>query len=349
MATIFSGMQPTGGLHLGNYLGALRQWVKLGESGDHQTIYCVVDAHGLTVDYEPRDLPLRVREAALTYLAAGVNPERAIIFAQSQVKEHFELNWYLSCVAPMGELGRMTQFKEKSEQHKHSINAGLFTYPILMAADILLYKGTLVPVGADQVQHLEFARDTARHFNKRYRAEVFPEPKPHPTTLRIMGLDGAEKMSKSRGNTIPLLDPPKSIRKKIMGAFTDPARVTRDIPGTPEICNIHTMHTAVSSPEKVEYVAQNCRTAGIGCGDCKNILLESLEVELVPLRQRAEALAREPARVDAVLREGASQARAIAAKTMREVRSVMGLYGADEGFSDVGQGLSPAPQREGGS
>jgi tryptophanyl-tRNA synthetase len=356
MATIFSGMQPTGGLHLGNYLGALRQWVKLGESGEHQAIYCVVDAHALTVDYEPQEFSARVREAALTYLAGGVDPERAIIFVQSQVKEHFELAWYLSCVAPMGELGRMTQFKEKSEQHKQSINAGLFTYPVLMAADILLYKATLVPVGADQVQHLEFARDTARHFNKRYRTEVFPEPLPHPMTLRIMGLDGSEKMSKSRGNTIGLLDPPKTVRKKIMGAFTDPARVTRDIPGTPEICNIYTMHTAISAPDKVAYVAENCRTAGIGCGDCKNLLLESLEAELVPLRQRAEALVREPARVDAVLREGAAQARAIAARTMREVRSVIGVHGddgrssdADAGQRSASAGASPAPQREGAS
>jgi tryptophanyl-tRNA synthetase len=182
-----------------------------------------------------------------------------------------------------------------------------------------------VPVGADQVQHLEFARDTARHFNHRYRAEVFPEPNPHPLKLRIKGLDGKAKMSKSLGNTIGLLDPPKTVRKKIMSAFTDPARVTRDIPGTPEICNIYTMHTAVSPPDRVEYVAQGCRTAGIGCGDCKNILLEGLEAELVPIRQKAEVLAREPARVDAVLREGASAARAIAGATMREVRSVVGF------------------------
>lgn len=331
MATIFSGMQPTGGLHLGNYLGALRQWVKLVESGEHRAIFCVVDAHAITIDYEPKEFSPKVREAALTYLAGGVDPERALIFVQSEVKEHFELAWYLSSVTPMGELGRMTQFKEKSEQHKTSVNAGLFTYPVLMAADILLYKATLVPVGADQVQHLELARDTARHWNKRFGVELFPEPKPHALTLRIRGLDGGEKMSKSRGNTIGLLEPPKTVRKKIMGAFTDPARVTRDIPGTPEICNIYTMHTAVSTPEQVDYVANGCRTAGIGCGDCKNILLESLEKELVPLRSKAEALAREPERVDAVLREGASQARKIAAATMREVREAMGFYGGTRG------------------
>ncbi len=346
MATIFSGMQPTGGLHLGNYLGALRQWVKLLNSGEHKGIFCVVDAHALTIDYEPKELLARTRETAMVYMAAGIDPERALIFVQSDVKEHFELQWYLSCVAHVGELTRMTQFKEKSEQHE-SVKAGLLTYPILMAADILLYKATLVPVGADQVQHLEFARDTARHFNHRYRADVFPEPKPHPLTLRIKGLDGQAKMSKSRGNTISLLDPPKTVKKKIGGAFTDPARVTRDIPGTPEICNIYTMHTAVSPPDKVTYVAEGCRTAGIGCGDCKAILLESLEVELVPIRQKAEVLAREPARIDAVLQDGAAEARKIASATMREVREVMGFnadtMGAPPGPVQAGSQASPRP------
>ncbi len=328
MATIFSGMQPTGELHLGNYLGALRQWVKLVDSGEHQVICAVVDAHALTIDYDPAELAKRTRETAICYLAAGLDPERCTIVVQSDVREHFELAWYLACVAPMGELGRMTQFKEKSEQHKHSVNAGLFTYPILMASDILLYHATLVPVGADQVQHLEFARDTARHFNKRYEVELFPEPQPHPLKLRIKGTDGQDKMSKSKGNAIGMLEPPKSIRKKIMRAFTDPARVTREIPGTPEICNIYTMHTALSAPERVTYVAENCRTAGIGCGDCKNMLLESLEAELVPIRTRAEALAADPARVDRILADGAARCRELASATMREVRSVMGLYGA---------------------
>jgi len=328
MATIFSGMQPTGELHLGNYLGALRQWVSLANSGEHQAIFSVVDAHALTIDYDPAQFPQRVRDTAISYLASGLDPERSVIVVQSDVKEHFELTWYLSCVAPMGELGRMTQFKEKSEQHKTSVNAGLFTYPILMAADILVYRATLVPVGADQIQHLEFARDAARHFNKRYDVELFPEPLPHPLKLRIKGIDGHEKMSKSRGNIIGLLEPAKSVRKKIMRAFTDPARVTRDIPGTPEICNIYTMHTAVSPSERVTYVAENCRTAGIGCGDCKNMLLESLEPELVPIRAKAEALAREPERVDRILRDGAARCREMASATMREVRAAMGFLGA---------------------
>jgi tryptophanyl-tRNA synthetase len=328
MATIFSGMQPTGELHIGNYLGALRQWVKLVESGEHDAIFSVVDAHALTVGSDPKTFPQRVHDTAMLYLAAGLDPARCTVFVQSQVREHTELAWYLACVAPMGELGRMTQFKEKSEQHKQSVNAGLFTYPILMAADILLYRATLVPVGADQVQHLEFARDVARHFNKRFGADVFPEPKPHPLTLRIRGIDGDEKMSKSRGNTIGLLDTSQQVLKKLNKAFTDPQRVTRDIPGRPEVCNIFTMHTAVSSPERVAAVDRDCRTAAIGCGDCKKLLHESLEAELVPIRQRAEVLQREPERVTTVLREGAARCRKLAGETMRDVRKVMGLYEA---------------------
>ena len=331
MATIFSGMQPTGELHLGNYLGALRQWVSLQNSGQHRCIFSVVDAHAMTIDYEPKEFDKRVHETALSYLAAGVDPTKSAVFVQSAVREHFELMWYLSTVAPMGELHRMTQFKEKSEQHKTSVNAGLFTYPILMAADILLYRATLVPVGHDQVQHLEFARDLTRHFAVRFKREVFPEPKPHALTLRIKGLDGNEKMSKSRGNTIGLLDPKKLVEKKIKSAFTDPARVTREVPGTPEICNIFTMHGAVSTKEQVDYVAQGCRTAGIGCGDCKKILIDSLEVELGPIRERATELSANPAKVTEALQEGASTARALAAETMKDVRSVLGLHGSSRG------------------
>ena len=326
MATIFSGMQPTGEIHLGNYLGALRQWVALSRTGGHDCIFAVVDAHAVTVEYDVKEFPHRVFEYALTYLAAGLDA-RSTVMVQSDVHEHTELAWYLSCVAPMGELGRMTQFKEKSEQHKQSVNAGLFTYPVLMAADILLYKATLVPVGHDQVQHLEFARDTARHFNLRFKKELFPEPKPHPLTLRIKGTDGNEKMSKSRGNVIPLLDAPEAVWKKLKGAFTDPERTTREKPGRPEVCNIFTMHGAVTPAAKVVEIDRDCRSAAIGCGDCKKMLAESLETELVPIRRRAEELRREPERVTQAMSDGAARCRVRAGETMREVREVMGLRG----------------------
>lgn len=327
MATIFSGMQPTGEIHLGNYLGALRQWVELSKKPEHDGVFCVVDAHAFTVEYEPKEFPSRVFETALVYMAAGLD-ERATVVVQSDVPEHMELAWYLSCVAPMGELGRMTQFKEKSEQHKTSVNAGLYTYPILMAADILLYKATLVPVGHDQLQHLEFARDTARHFNHRFKTELFPEPKPHPLTLRIRGTDGGEKMSKSRGNAIPVLATSEQLWKKLKGAFTDPERVTRELPGRPEICNIFTMHGAVTPPEQVAQIDRDCRSAAIGCGDCKKLLQASLDVELGPIRERAAELRAKPDVVTERLVEGARRCRARAQETMREVKEVAGVRGA---------------------
>lgn len=328
MATIFSGMQPTGDIHLGNYLGALRQWVGLSKTGEHVGIYCVVDCHAFTTEYEPAGFPARVFETALTFLASGLDETTSRVFVQSDVPEHLELAWYLGCVAPMGELGRMTQFKEKSDQHKTSINAGLFTYPILMAADILLYKATLVPVGHDQLQHLEFARDVARHFNHRYKREVFPEPKPHPLKLRIKGTDGDEKMSKSRGNAIGVLEPAAAVWKKLKGAFTDPQRTTRDQPGRPEICNIFTMHGAVTSAAQVTQIDADCRSAAIGCGDCKKMLAESLETELVPIRLRADELRRDPTRVTDLLADGARRCRAEAAVTMSEVKAAAGVRGA---------------------
>lgn len=328
MAVVFSGMQPTGEIHLGNYLGALRQWVKLSQLPEHTCYFAVVDAHSFTSPVDVKDFPNRVFETALTYVAAGLD-ERSVVVVQSDVPQHAELAWYLSCVAPMGELQRMTQFKEKSEQYKQSVNAGLFTYPVLMAADILLYKATLVPVGADQVQHLEFTRDTARHFNQRFGKEVFPEPKPHPLTLRIRGTDGNEKMSKSRGNAIPLLASPEAIWKKLKGAFTDPQRVAREIPGRPEVCNIYTMHTAVTPADKVAEIDRDCRSAAIGCGDCKKILAESLESEIVPIRRKAEELRREPERVRDLLRDGKARCRAKASETMAEVFDAMGIRGSE--------------------
>ncbi|MFW5741117.1 MAG: tryptophan--tRNA ligase, partial [Myxococcota bacterium] len=263
---IFSGMQPSGELHIGNWLGALRQWVELSQDEDYDAIFCVVDAHAVTVDYKPKQMRDRILEAAMGYLAAGIDPARSVVFVQSDVLEHTELAWYLATCTQMGELHRMTQFKDKSEQHRHNVNAGLFTYPILMAADILVYRASLVPVGDDQVQHLELARDIARRFNQRFKRRVFPEPKPRLSkTPRIMGLDGNAKMAKSKGNTIALSEDGKAIWKKLKGAYTDPQRQRRDDPGRPEICNIFTMHRALTEAGQVDEIAAACRTAQIGC------------------------------------------------------------------------------------
>jgi tryptophanyl-tRNA synthetase len=322
---IFSGMQPTGGLHVGNYLGALKNWVALGKSGEFEAIYCIVDAHAVTVDYDVREMPARSLEVALTYLAAGLDPDQTILFLQSDVPQHAELAWYLSSVTGMGDLHRMTQFKEKSDEHRQNINAGLFTYPVLMAADILLYKASVVPVGNDQVQHLELCREIARRFNARY-GEVFPEPMPRlSTTPRIMGLDGKSKMSKTRGNAIDIFDPPNVVEQKLKGAFTDPQKLRRGDPGRPEICNVFTMHTAVSPPERVQEIERDCRSGALGCGDCKRMLTEALNADLAPIQARAADLRQDRGRVLKVLQDGAAKARAIAEATMDEVYRGMGL------------------------
>jgi tryptophanyl-tRNA synthetase len=331
MNRIFSGAQPSGGLHIGNYYGALKQWVSLSREPDNEAIFCVVDAHAITVEYDPRELPKRSFEAGAAYLAGGIDPARSIVFLQSDVKEHMELSWYLTSVTMMGELGRMTQFKEKSEQHHDNNNAGIFTYPILMAADVLLYKATLIPVGEDQVQHLELARDICRRFNHRF-GNVFPEPKPRLSQApRILGLDGKHKMSKSRaGNAIDLDDPPKVIEKKLKGAFTDPLKLKLGDPGRPQLCNIFTIHKAASTPEAVAVIDRDCRSGALGCGDCKMRLRDAIIKDLAPFQERLVELRRQPERVTDVLADGAERARKIAKVTIAEVQAAMGLTTASQ-------------------
>ncbi len=319
---VFSGIQPTGELHVGNWLGAVRTWAAQVAAAEEETLFCIVDAHAITVPYEPAVLRARIRSFARDLVACGVDPEKTTLFVQSDVREHTELNWYLSTVTPMGDLGRMTQFKEKGEG-KDFVSSALFSYPTLMSADILLYKATIVPVGDDQLQHLELARETARRFNHRF-GPVFPEPKPRLSAApRIRGLDGAGKMSKSKGNALDLFEPPAAFWKKLKGAFTDPLRLERTDPGRPEVCNVYTMHSALASPEALAEVASNCRGAVWGCFDCKKALNDSFERELVPLRTKREALTDE--RLRQALGDGAAKARRLASETMREVRDVMGL------------------------
>lgn len=311
---------------MGNYLGAVKNWVALQREGE--CIFSVVDLHAITVPYVPDDLRRRTREMVVSLLAAGVDPERCTLFVQSSVPEHTELCWIFNTVTPLGELERQTQFKDKASRQE-SVMAGLLNYPVLQAADILLYRATGVPVGEDQVQHLELSREVARRWNARFATEeapYFPEPQALLTpTRRIMGLDGQAKMSKSMGNTIGLLETPESVWAKLRPAMTDPARVRRSDPGTPEVCNIYQLHRAFSAPETVETVAVNCRTAGWGCIECKKVLHESMEQELVPIRRRAEEIAAAPALVDEALAAGAERARGIARETMGEVRERMGL------------------------
>jgi tryptophanyl-tRNA synthetase len=323
MARVFSGIQPSGELHLGNYLGAIRNWVALQHQ--HESIFCVVNYHAITGTYEPEDLRRRTHEMALSILAAGVDPDVCLLFVQSQVPEHTELAWVFNTVTPLGELERQTQYKDKSSRQE-SVLAGLLNYPVLQAADVALYNAELVPVGEDQVQHLELAREIVRRWNAKFGVDFFVEAKPLLTkTRRIMGLDGKAKMSKSLGNTIGLLDDPDTVWRKLRPAATDPARVRREDPGTPEVCNIYHLHEALSPPELVEHVAVQCRTAGWGCIDCKRALQGSIEHELVPIRARAAELQGNPERVTTALARGAEHARDIAAQTMRETRRIMGV------------------------
>ena len=337
MSRIFSGIQPSGELHIGNYLGAVKNWARLQH--EYEAIFCVVDYHAITLVYEPEQLRQRRREMAVSLLSAGLDPDVCTLFVQSRVPEHTELAWIFNTITPLGELERQTQFKEKA-QRQESVAAGLLNYPVLQAADILLYRADMVPVGEDQVQHLELSRVVARRWNSLFgrptgeraedgtekREEFFPEPKPLLTpTRRILGLDGKSKMSKSMGNTIGLMESTEAIWAKLRPAATDPKRIKRTDPGTPEVCNIYHLHRGFSPPATVEHVAHQCRTAGWGCLDCKKVLAESMERELAPIRTRAAELAASPRQVDEALDAGAEHCRVMAAETMSGVRERMGF------------------------
>ncbi len=327
MSQIYSGIQPSGELHIGNYLGAVQNWVRLQR--EHAgAIFCIVDYHALTGNYDPEALRRRTFEMALSLLAAGIDPARATLYRQSAVPEHTELAWVFNTITPVGELERQTQYKDKVARQE-SVAVGVLTYPVLQAADILLYRADAVPVGEDQVQHLELSREIARKWNARFAPEdrpFFPEPQPLlAPTRRIMGLDGQAKMSKSMGNTIGLMESSDAIWAKLRPAMTDPARVRKTDPGTPEVCNIYHLHKAFSPPPVVDEVAEKCRTAGWGCIACKQVLFEHMEQELVPIRGRAAALRADPGQVTDALEAGGERCRTIARETMGEVRSAMGL------------------------
>ena len=325
MSRIFSGIQPSGELHIGNYLGAVKNWVSLQHQ--HESILCIVDYHAITVPYDPALLRERRTAMAMSLLAAGLDPTKMTLFVQSMVPEHTELAWIFNTITPLGELERQVQFKEKSQKQEQLL-AGLLNYPVLQAADILLYRADLVPVGEDQVQHLELSRVVARGWNSRFGGgtDFFPEPKPILTpTRRIMGLDGQAKMSKSLGNTVGLLEEPAAVWEKLRPAVTDPARIRRTDPGTPEVCNIYHLHKAFSAPKVVEEVAVNCSTAAWGCIDCKRTLHGAMDFEMTPIRSRAAELKASPEEVMDVLADGARKCRAMARATLGEVKERMGL------------------------
>ena len=343
MKRVLSGIQPTGDIHIGNLLGALKNWVKIGNQLGKDALYCIVDYHSITIPYDDDELAQRTIEGALVNMAVGLDPNRVTLFVQSHVPEHTELAWVLTTRTPVGDLERMTQYKDKVAQH-HSALAGLLQYPMLMAADILLYKADTVPVGDDQVQHLELAREAARRFNGRF-GFTFPEPQAFidPTAARVRGLDNSGKMSKSKGNTIGVLEPLPAIWDKIRVAPTDPARVRRNDPGNPHICLIFHYHTLFSDAATTAMVEVECGRAGIGCVECKKFLMNGLRRELEPVQERAAFLHAHPGEVTDALVEGADQARRIAGATMQEVRDRIGLLPRSARPAD--RVLYPKPER----
>ncbi len=335
MSRVFSGARPTGRQHIGNYLGAIQNYVRLQD--EHECIYCVVDVHALTTLEDTASLRDNTREMVLDWLAAGLDPEHSIIFVQSHVPEVMTLHTLLSMVTPLGWLTRVTTFKEKVREVVHRVgesdevllldervNYGLLGYPVLMTADIILYKADLVPVGEDQIPHLELAREIVRRFNRLF-GPTFPEPQPRLTpSPRILGLDGVQKMSKSLNNHVELAATPEEIRARVMAAVTDPQRRFRTDPGRPEICNVHALH-GLFTAERHEEIARLCRVAEIGCVEHKEFLAAQMAQFLAPFRERRAEFAARPGYVEEVLREGQRRAQAIARETIAEVRERMGL------------------------
>jgi tryptophanyl-tRNA synthetase len=323
MARVFSGIQPTGEIHIGNYVGALRQWVSLMDR--YECTYSVVDYHAITVEYETSAMAQRSLETALILIACGLDPEKCHLFIQSHVREHTELAWVFNCVTPVGDVERMTQFKDKSRQHRSNINMGLMDYPVLQAADILIYKAGFVPVGEDQVQHVELSREIARKFNSRF-GQVFPEPEALLSAApKVLGTEGKNKMSKTLKNYIGILEEESSIWEKLRTAVTDVARVRRSDPGNPDVCNIFTMHRAFTPDELQQELGAGCRSASMGCIECKRVLLKSIVSELTPIREKALSLKEHPDYVMEAIRKGAAECREIARETMEEVRSSLNL------------------------
>jgi len=321
---VFSGARPTGRQHLGNYLGAIKNYVALQD--DYDCIYCIVDIHALTTVETTEDLKQNTYEMALDWLAAGIRPEESIVFVQSHVPQVMELHTLLSMVTPLGKLTDLPTFKEKIRQNPNNVNYGLVGYPVLMTADIVLYKADVVPVGVDQAPHLEFARETVRSFNYRYNTDVLIEPQAkHTEVQKVLGIDGKNKMGKSLDNHIELASTPEETQKRVMQMVTDPQRLRRDDPGDPDVCNVYSLHKIFSPKDELEMINVECRKAGIGCVDCKKRFAANLNKHLEPFRAKRAEIGQNPQQVWDVLHDGADRARSIAKGVMEEVREAIGL------------------------
>ncbi len=321
---VFSGARPTGRQHLGNYLGAIQNYVALQD--EYDCIYCIVDLHALTTVETTENLRQNTHEMALDWLAAGIRPAESIMFIQSHVPQVAELHLILSMVTPLGKLTDLPTFKEKVRYQPHNINYGLVGYPVLMAADIVLYKASAVPVGVDQEPHIEFTREVVRSFNYRYNTDVLVEPQMKATEFpKVLGIDGQQKMSKSLNNHIELAATPQETQQRVMQMVTDPQRIRRSDPGNPDVCNVFTMHNIFSSQEEIDMINVECRRAGIGCVDCKKILARNLNNHLEPFRARRAEIAQDPGHVEEVLEDGKQRAQTIASQTIAEVKEAIGL------------------------
>lgn len=321
---VFSGARPTGRQHLGNYLGAINNYVALQD--EFNCIYCIVDVHALTTVETTENLRQNIYEMALDWLAAGIRPDESIIFVQSQVPEVTELHTYFSMVTPLGKLTDLPTFKEKVRLHPNNINYGLVGYPVLMSADIALYKADSVPVGIDQAPHIEFTREIIRSFNFRFNTNVLVEPQMKATEVpKVIGIDGQQKMSKSLNNHIEIAATPEETTSRVMQMVTDPARIRRSDPGNPDVCNVFSLHKVFSSAEEVASINVECRTAGIGCVQCKQLLAHNLNNNLEPFRARRAELDQDPKQVWDILKDGQQRAQSIARQTMYEVKEAIGL------------------------
>ena len=319
---VFSGARPTGRQHLGNYLGAIRNYVALQEQ--YECVYCVVDLHALTTLEDTHQLKEWTREMTLDWLAAGMRPEETIIFVQSHVPQVTELHTILSMVTPLGWLTRLPTFKEKVRQHPDNVNYGLVGYPVLMASDIVLYKADTVPVGVDQAPHLEFTREIVRRFNHQF-GEVLVEPQAkHTEFTKVLGIDGVNKMSKSLDNHIEIAAEPEEIWQRVRLMVTDPARRYRHDPGHPEVCNVFALHGYFSA-DHVAQIETDCRAAAIGCVDCKTHFAKNLSEHFAPFRERRARFAADPECVWDVLADGARRAGVIADQVLGEVKAAVGL------------------------
>ncbi len=318
---ILSGMRPTGRLHLGHLVGALTNWVKLQD--EYQCFYMIADLHALTDRSDTSKIKEDVREIVIDWLSSGISPEKSVIFRQSEVEEHSELFLLLSMVTPVSWLERCPTYKERIEEMKlgSNVSYGLLGYPVLQAADILVYKAEAVPVGDDQVPHLEMTREIARRFNFLF-AKVLPEPQPILTKIpRLLGTDN-RKMSKSYGNYIALSDPPEIIRKKVQSMITDPARARRQDRGHPEVCNVYSYHKVFNKSE-VSKIGQECQKAVIGCTECKDNLSSRIAESLKDFQARRQELEKKPELVATILAEGREKARKIAGQTLKEIKEAM--------------------------